>query len=186
MGDKNTSIHFQVWAIYRGQQGLLFPTDFPMGAGCGAGGGWGLKSATGQLMTEEGDTEVAKSTPASSVPAASINPPKNPQKVKRRPKWQKVHLQNAPVKTKGLDARFQGRRRCNNARLVWPWSRPRDPWLGGTSQLTLCCNNYKAGLWQDVIVLWPIGQWCDHACSVWGGSLIHVGVVKESNSGLKK
>ena len=108
--------------------------------------GWGLKSATGQLMTEEGDTEVAKSTPASSVPAASINPPKRPQKVKRRPKWQKVHLQYAPVKTKGLDARFQGRRCCNNARLVWPWSRPRDPWLGGTSQLTLCCNNYKAGL----------------------------------------
>ena len=122
-----------------------FQLIFPWGLAVGLGG-WGLKSATGQLMTEEGDTEVAKSTPASSVPAASINPPKKPQKVKRRPKWQKVHLPNAPVKTKGLDARFQGRRCCNNARLVWPWSRPRDPWLGGTSQLTLCCNNYKAGV----------------------------------------
>ena len=121
-----------------------FQLIFPWGLAVGLGG-WGLKSATGQLMTEEGDTEVAKSTPASSVPAASINPPKNPQKVKRRPKWQKVHFPNAPVKTKGLDARFQGRRCCNNARLVWPWSRPRDPWLGGTSQLTLCCNNYNAG-----------------------------------------
>ena len=122
-----------------------FQLIFPWGLAVGLGG-WGLKSATGQLMTEEGDTEVAKSTPASSVPAASINPPKNPQKVKMRPKWQKVHFPNAPVKTKGLDARFQGRRCCNNARLVWPWSRPRDPWLGGTSQLTLCCHNYKAGL----------------------------------------